>query len=158
MSRASRGALDASRWHRPCNASPPLGHPRQPCRARAVLTDIRASDVGGPRRDPTPREQTMERDLVFDIGVNSGEDTAQYLRRGFRVVGVDANPEMVALCEQRFRADISAGRLVLLNVGLAAEDGTASFFVSEGNRGVEGAPDPPLALRDKKASSPVLGC
>ncbi len=38
----------------------------------------------------------MERDLVFDIGVNNGEDTAYYLRRGFRVVGVDANPDMVA--------------------------------------------------------------
>src|SRR2546428_11736613 len=134
MPRASRGALDASRWHRPCTASPPLGHPRQPCRARAVLTDIRASDVGGPRRDPTPREQTMERDLVFDIGVNSGEDTDQYLRRGFRVVCVDTNPENVALSEQRFRADISAGRLVLLYLGLATNDGTARFFVSVGNQ------------------------
>ena len=28
----------------------------------------------------------MERDLVFDVGVNNGEDTAHYLRRGFRVV------------------------------------------------------------------------
>ena len=97
----------------------------------------------------------MERDLVFDIGVNSGEDTAQYLRRGFRVVGVDANPEMVALCEQRFRADISAGRLVLLNVGLAAEDGTASFFVSEGNRGVWSSFDPALAARGNLATREV---
>ena len=64
----------------------------------------------------------MERDLVFDIGVNNGEDTAYYLRRGFRVVGVDANPEMVASGEQRFHKEIRAGRLVLLNVGLAAEE------------------------------------
>jgi FkbM family methyltransferase len=89
----------------------------------------------------------MERDLVFDIGVNNGEDTAYYLRRGFRVVGVDANPEMVAFCERRFQTEIRDGRLVLLNVGLAAEEGVASFFVSEGNGGVWSSIDPGLASR-----------
>src|SRR5439155_903845 len=53
----------------------------------------------------------MEPDLVFDVGVNNGEDTAHYLRRGFRVVGVDANPEMVAFCERRFEDDIRTRRL-----------------------------------------------
>src|SRR2546422_1355163 len=81
------------------------------------------------------RPRIMERDLVFDIGVNNGDDTAHYLRRGFRVVGVDANPAMIASCEQRFAAEIRAGRLVLVNAGLAAEEGVASFFVSEGHRG-----------------------
>ena len=89
----------------------------------------------------------MERDLVFDIGANNGDDTAYYLRRGFRVVGVEANPEMVAWCERRFQEEIRADRLVLLNVGLAAEEGVASFFVSEGNRGVWSSLDPELASR-----------
>ena len=89
----------------------------------------------------------MERDLVFDIGVNNGEDTAYYLRRGFRVVGVDANPDMVASCEQRFQNEIRAGRLVLLNVGLAAEEGVTDFFVSEGNGGVWSSIDPAFAER-----------
>lgn len=89
----------------------------------------------------------MERDLVFDIGVNTGQDTAYYLRRGFRVVGVDANPQMIAACERRFQAEIEAGRLILRNVGLAAEEGVASFFVSEGNRGVWSSIDPVLASR-----------
>lgn len=97
----------------------------------------------------------MERDLVFDIGVNNGEDTAHYLRRGFRVVGVDANPEMVAFCERRFEAEIRSGRLVLLNVGLAAEEGVASFFVSEGNGGVWSSLDPTLATRGELATHTV---
>ncbi len=97
----------------------------------------------------------MERDLVFDIGVNNGEDTAYYLRRGFRVVGVDANPDMVASCERRFQAEIRAGRLVLLNVGLAADEGVASFFVSEGNGGVWSSLDPALASRGDLATHSV---
>jgi FkbM family methyltransferase len=97
----------------------------------------------------------MERDLVFDIGVNNGEDTAYYLRRGFRVVGVDANPAMVAFCEGRFEGEIRAGRLTLLNVGLAADEGTASFFVSEGNGGVWSSLDPALALRGDLGSHAV---
>ncbi len=97
----------------------------------------------------------MEPDLVFDVGVNNGEDTAHYLRRGFRVVGVDANPEMVAFCERRFEDEIRTGRLILLNVGLAPEDGVASFFVSEGNGGVWSSLDPALASRGDLATHSV---
>ncbi|PYP37892.1 MAG: hypothetical protein DMD48_10700 [Gemmatimonadetes bacterium] len=105
--------------------------------------------------DPDTGEHDMERDLVFDIGVNNGEDTAHYLRRGFRVVGVDANPEMVAFCEGRFEDEIRAGRLILLNVGLAPEEGVASFFVSEGNGGVWSSLDPALASRGDLATHAV---
>ena len=97
----------------------------------------------------------MERDLVFDIGVNNGDDTAHYLRRGFRVVGVEANPEMVANCERRFQAEIRAGRLVLLNAALAAEEGVVSFFVSEGHRGMWSSLDPALATRGNLAARQI---
>lgn len=97
----------------------------------------------------------MERDLVFDIGVNNGEDTSYYLRRGFRVVAVDANPAMVAFCERRFQPEIRTGHLVLLNVGLAPEEGVASFFVSEGNGGVWSSLDPALASRGDLATHTV---
>jgi len=88
----------------------------------------------------------MERDLVFDIGAHNGDDTAYYVRRGFRVVGIDADPAMIAACEQCFREEIRAGRLVLLNVGLAAE---------EGNGGVWSSLDPALASRGGLATHPV---
>ncbi len=97
----------------------------------------------------------MERDLVFDVGVNNGEDTAHYLRRGFRVVGVDANPAMVGFCERRFEREIRDGRLILLNAGLAPEEGVATFFVSEGNGGVWSSLDPALASRGDLATHSV---
>ena len=32
--------------------------------------------------------------IIFDIGMHCGEDTDFYLKKGFTVVGVEANPEL----------------------------------------------------------------
>ena len=40
----------------------------------------------------------MDPKLVYDVGVHRGDDTAYYLHKGFRVVGVEANPAMAATC------------------------------------------------------------
>lgn len=90
----------------------------------------------------------MERDLVFDVGVNNGDDTDYYLRRGFRVVGIEANPDFIGQVTARFPDAIRDGRLVLLNIAVAAEDGEATFYLSEGNRGVWSSLDPELAARE----------
>lgn len=97
----------------------------------------------------------MERDVVFDIGAYKGEDTAYYLRRGFRVLAVEANPESAEFCRQRFHAEIRAGRLVLLNQGIAAEEGPVTFFLSEGNQGRWSSLYPALASRENVAARPV---
>jgi FkbM family methyltransferase len=34
--------------------------------------------------------------LVFDIGANTGQDTAALLSRGLRVVAIEANPKLCA--------------------------------------------------------------
>jgi len=34
------------------------------------------------------------RDLIFDIGANNGDDTAFYLKKGFRVVAIEADPAL----------------------------------------------------------------
>ena len=39
----------------------------------------------------------MEQNFVFDIGLNRGEDSEFYLKKGFNVIGVEANLE---LCEE----------------------------------------------------------
>ncbi len=52
-------------------------------------------------------------DLIFDVGLHKGEDTEFYLKKGFRVVAFEANPELVAFCTDRFARDIDAGRLTI---------------------------------------------
>jgi hypothetical protein len=36
----------------------------------------------------------MHTDLIFDFGANDGRDTEFYLLKGYRVVGVEANPQL----------------------------------------------------------------
>jgi FkbM family methyltransferase len=70
-------------------------------------------------------------DLVFDVGMHNGDDSAYYLRNGYRVVAVDANPMFAARARARFAAEIEQRRMTVLEVGIAEGDGEASFWVCE---------------------------
>jgi FkbM family methyltransferase len=70
-------------------------------------------------------------ELIYDVGMNNGDDTAYYLRRGFRVVAIEANPELVATAANRFGSEIEAGYLKLLNVGIASEERELPFWVCQ---------------------------
>jgi FkbM family methyltransferase len=76
----------------------------------------------------------MVPDLVYDIGSHDGDDTAYYLYKGYRVVAVDADPTMVEACKRRFADEIRAGKLVILNVGIAAIRGNLRFWLHKQNR------------------------
>jgi FkbM family methyltransferase len=73
----------------------------------------------------------MNPKLIYDVGMHNGDDTAYYLRRGFRVVAIEPNPTLVATASERFCREIEAGELKILNVGVAAEDGELPFWVCE---------------------------
>src|SRR5579871_5889570 len=68
--------------------------------------------------------------LVFDIGFNNGDDTDHYLARGFDVLAVEANPELAEAGRRKFAAAIAAGRLRVLNVGIAEQAGQADFYIN----------------------------
>lgn len=68
-------------------------------------------------------------DLIFDLGFHNGDDTAFYLAKGFRVVAVEANPELVEAGLHRFNSDIRAGRLILLHKAVCEASGKVVFFV-----------------------------
>ena len=34
----------------------------------------------------------MVPDLIYDVGMHNGSDTAYYLHKGFRVLAIEANP------------------------------------------------------------------
>lgn len=78
----------------------------------------------------------MRDDLVFDIGLHKGEDAAFYLRKGYRVVGIEADPGLAAYCRQRFGPEISRGDLVLIEGAIVAEPqpagGTVTFYKNPG--------------------------
>jgi FkbM family methyltransferase len=69
-------------------------------------------------------------DLIYDVGLFDGGDTAYYLFRGYNVVAIDANPLMIEKARSRFSEEIRAKRLTLLNVGISNTPGTETFWIS----------------------------
>jgi FkbM family methyltransferase len=73
----------------------------------------------------------VQPNLVFDVGMHTGEDTARFLAQGFEVVAVEANPDLVVSAQERFADEIKARRLTIVNVAVAEERGTASFGIAD---------------------------
>lgn len=71
--------------------------------------------------------------LIYDLGMNNGDDTGFYLGRGFDVVAVEANPELCRLAEDRFREAIAAGRLTIIKAAIGDHDGEVTFHVNLDN-------------------------
>ncbi len=69
--------------------------------------------------------------LIFDVGMHRGDDTEFYLKKGFRVVAIEANPELVDTARARFAEHLRSGQLVLLNVGIHRHDGVSDFLINE---------------------------
>jgi FkbM family methyltransferase len=73
----------------------------------------------------------MEKRLVFDIGMNNGDDTAYYLHRGYRVVAVEADPTLARACETRFQSAIASGDLTIVNKAISEQRGEADFWICD---------------------------
>ena len=75
-------------------------------------------------------------DLIYDIGLNEGQDTDFYLRKGFRVVAIEADPDLCRDCRRRFEKYIDSGQLVLLegaiHAGHASPVSTVRFYKHDG--------------------------
>lgn len=69
------------------------------------------------------------KDLIFDVGAHTGEDTDFYLRKGFRVVAIEPCPEHVQSLRQRFASSLISGMLVLEDVAIGNTSGEGSFLV-----------------------------
>lgn len=73
----------------------------------------------------------MDRGLIYDVGVNDGSDSAYYLSLGYRVLGIEANPDLAERLKDRFAREIREHQYILLNAGIAETEGQLDFWVSE---------------------------
>jgi FkbM family methyltransferase len=87
-------------------------------------------------------------DLVYDVGMHKGEDTAYYLAKGYRVVAVEANPDLVAANERRFSAEIAQGQLVI-RAGAIADTGAESIRFFKHPNSVWGTTESDWAARNE---------
>ena len=56
----------------------------------------------------------MQEDLIYDVGLHKGEDTEFYLRKGFRVVAIEALPALCDIARQRLHEYVDSGHLNIL--------------------------------------------
>jgi FkbM family methyltransferase len=73
----------------------------------------------------------MSQPLIYDVGMHNGDDTGYYLQAGYRVLAIEANPQLVEHAKRRFAPMVATGRLTILGVGVAREEGLAEFWVSD---------------------------
>jgi FkbM family methyltransferase len=73
----------------------------------------------------------MNRDdnLIFDVGMNEGSDTAFYLAKGFRVIAVEANPALAKKAHARFAAEVNSGSLRIIAKAVGLSRGRIRFFL-----------------------------
>lgn len=82
---------------------------------------------------PDIEQRRRTKDLVYDVGMNNGDDTATYLAQGYRVVAVEANPALVAAGHTRFAGEIAAGKLHIVGAAISDRRETRTFYVSSKN-------------------------
>jgi FkbM family methyltransferase len=76
-------------------------------------------------------ESAVSPDLIFDVGMNNGDDTGLYLECGFRVVAVEANEALCRQVAERFPEAVREHRLKILNVAVAGAPGEVEFWIND---------------------------
>lgn len=69
--------------------------------------------------------------LIFDIGMHKGQDSQFYLKQGYKVIAVEANPVLAKRNTARFKNYIDSGQLVIENAGMADKKGLLPFYINQ---------------------------
>ncbi|MBE9058404.1 FkbM family methyltransferase [Sphaerospermopsis sp. LEGE 08334] len=72
----------------------------------------------------------MDSNLIIDVGVHTGQDTEFYLKKGFRVIGIEAHPEIYETAKNRLKSYIESGQLTLLNIAISPKDEPITFYAN----------------------------
>ena len=69
--------------------------------------------------------------LIFDIGMHTGKDTEFYLKKGFKVIAVEANSELIEKAKIKFAKEIEKGYLTLIDKAISSEsDSNITFYIN----------------------------
>jgi FkbM family methyltransferase len=91
----------------------------------------------------------MQSDLVIDVGAHKGEDSEFYLKKGFRVLAIEAYPPLCEAIRLRLRQHLNEGRLTLFNVAISDTNGPVTFFANPAVS-VWGTTSPDWAIRNER--------
>jgi FkbM family methyltransferase len=93
-------------------------------------------------------------DLIYDVGMHVGEDTDFYLKKGFRVVAFEANPELAKSNKIKFAEQIKSKQLVIVSGAIIENpvSGTVKFYCNK-KRSIWGTVDPEWVARNEKTGA-----
>jgi len=69
--------------------------------------------------------------LIYDVGMNNGDDCEYYLSKGCNVVAIEANPKLVQRARERFGQEIGDRRLFIEWVGIVDQPGNIPFWICD---------------------------
>lgn len=74
----------------------------------------------------------VDNTLIYDIGLHTGNDSAFYLQKGFKVIGIEANPVIADVARRSLEGFVSDGRLQIVEKAIFERpDETVTFFVND---------------------------
>jgi FkbM family methyltransferase len=56
--------------------------------------------------------------IIYDIGAHKGIDTAFYLQKGYKVVAIEANPQLCNYLRKKFNSEIREGKVILVECAI----------------------------------------
>ncbi len=69
-------------------------------------------------------------ELIYDVGMDNGDDSLFYLLKGFRVIAVEADPQLCEAARDRLRPFVENGQLTIVNRAVVPKAGPATFHRS----------------------------
>ena len=100
------------------------------------------------------RRTKKDPNLIFDVGLHRGQDSDFYLKKGFRVVAFEADPENAEFCRRRFEKEIDEGQLTIVEGAITdnysgnRRNGTVRFYRNE-DHSLWGSTSEDWAVRNK---------
>lgn len=93
--------------------------------------------------------ESLDEKLIYDVGAHLGEDSDYYLKLGYRVVAIEANPQLVEKLKVRFATAIAEGRYILVPNAIGESNTEITFYINK-KQSIWGTADPKWAQRNKQ--------
>jgi FkbM family methyltransferase len=95
--------------------------------------------------------EKIDENLVFDVGAHMGEDSDFYLKLGYRVVAIEANPVLACRLRERFKKQIEQG-VYIIDKAISPSNDEVTFYLNK-RRSVQGTIIPTLAARNRRVET-----
>ncbi|MBC7828687.1 MAG: FkbM family methyltransferase [Chitinophagaceae bacterium] len=95
----------------------------------------------------------MKKKVIFDLGAHKGEDSDFYLRKGFRVIAVDASDKMCEIIFENFKDHPNREDLTIVNYAITEKDGETITFYENVDKSVWGTIFESWDSRNKKLAT-----